>query len=93
MNFVIVCSTLFRPGVGPDALRKVWQFLTQAMRKTQKSRIYCQLTLIEDAVKRGELATDLNAWERSIIDKVETRRALADEAPCTPKGKWALKNN
>jgi hypothetical protein len=93
MNFVIVCSTLFRPGVGPDALREVWQFLTEEMCRTQKSRIYCQFALIEDAVKRGELTSDLSAWERAIVEQVKTRQVLTDTSHCTPKRDWALKNH
>jgi hypothetical protein len=93
MNFVIVCSTLFRPGAGPDVLRKVWESLTQEMCRTQKSRIYCQLSIIEEAVERGEIANTLSDWERAVIQELRTRRVLTDGGQCTAKEKWAIKNN
>jgi len=93
MNLVIACSTLYRAGAGPDVLRKIWLFLTEQMCMTQKSRIFCQLSLIENAIERGEVASDLSAWERAVIKQLKTGRVLPHGSECTPKTNWALKNN
>ncbi len=46
MDFVLACSQAFTPSVGRQVLHRVWSFLTIEMCNTQKSRIYCQLSLL-----------------------------------------------
>ena len=93
MNFVIACSTLFRPSAGPEALRNVWEFLTKEMCRAQRSRVYCQLALVSDGIKRGDLSGVMSSWEQAIIEELKARPSVTDGDQCTAKTKWALKND
>jgi hypothetical protein len=88
MNFVLACSTLFTPSkVTDQQLLKIWSFLTEQMCETQKSRIYCQLSIAEGLLRQGTIPEELDSWEASLIAQISAR------AMETPRQKWAEKNN
>lgn len=88
MNFVLACSAIFTPSkVTDQQLLKMWSFLAKQMCRTQKSRIFCQLSIIEEMLRRGEKPATLDDWESALITKIAT------PALNTAKEKWAEKNN
>jgi hypothetical protein len=88
MNFVLACSTVFTPSkVTDQQLLKIWSFLTKQMCRMQKSRIYCQLSIVEEMLRRGETPAGLDDWESALTLKI-----LAPVLD-TPKQRWAEKNN
>ena len=87
MNFVIACSALITPKVGRIALFRVWSFLTEKMCLAQKSRIYCQLSIIEGMIKEEKIPKNLDDWEKGVL----TCRGTSSQ--CSHKEYWAEKNN
>jgi hypothetical protein len=88
MNFVLACSMIFTPSkVTDEQLLKIWSFLSKEMCRIQRSRIYCQLSIIEELLRRGEQPATLDGWESVLITKILT--PVRD----TLRQKWAEKNN
>ena len=88
MNFVIACSTVFKPSTTYETLQRVWVFLTQQMCSAQKSRIFCQLSIIENCIKKDEIPAGLDAWETSVVEYLKTPLESI-----SPQHVWARKND
>jgi hypothetical protein len=90
MNFVIACSmTCTAKTLAPEDLLRVWLFVTTRMCDTTRSRIYCQLSLIEEFTKKGLTPCDLlEDWEKDIATALTAAPISSD-----PKTLWAFKNN
>jgi hypothetical protein len=88
MNFVLACSTAFTPSKVTDPqLMRIWSFLTKQTCNAQKSRVYCQLSIIEGMLKHSQKPATLDEWESALIHKILT--PILD----TPRQKWAKKNS
>jgi hypothetical protein len=88
MNFVLVCSAIYTPSkVENQQLLKIWSFLTEQMCRTKKSRIYCQLSIMEEMLRMGIIPERLDEWETALIAKITA--PVID----TPRQQWAEKNN
>ena len=62
---------IFTPSkVTDQQLMKIWSFLTKQMCMTQKSRIYCQLSIIEEMLRHGEKPATLDDWESALVAKI-----------------------
>jgi hypothetical protein len=95
MRFVTACSQLYSPSVGREKLARVWGFLTHEMCTTRRSRIFCQLSLLEDFLITERLTVDgLTEWELNVLAVI---RALKnrDNAfwSADPETAWLIKNN
>jgi len=96
MDFVLACSQAFTSSVGSETLHKVWSFLTAEMCKAQKSRLFCQLSCIEDRWLRDRVVLDAGTttpWEDEVI---VTEWELLDkdhEVWKQPHAAFSLKNN
>jgi hypothetical protein len=87
MNFVIACSQCYPPSRPIYELKQVWGFLTEWMCETARSRIFCQLSIIEGLVKGGKKVGELSGWERKVI------RMIMELPDQTKKQQWAIKND
>jgi hypothetical protein len=55
--------------------------------------VYCQLAIIDDAIKRGDLSGITSSWEREIVEQLKTRPTVTDQDQYPKKTKWALGND
>jgi hypothetical protein len=94
MRFVIACSILWPPASGSEWTRTVWSFLTAAMCDAQRSRIHCQLSLLEDWTVRERISPrDVTEWEHMVLTTI---RQLSDKEHAfwgDARGAWSQKNN
>jgi len=90
MNFIVACSMVYRQSAGADVLKTVWLFLTEQMCQTTRSRIYCQLSAVEDCIRKEEVPCDLTDWERAVVQHVTVKwHPLGDSL----KAAWAVRND
>lgn len=88
MNFVVACSMQYGSIRTPrETVHHVWSFLTEQMAETQKSRIYCQLAIIEESGRMRHRPEHLDQSELEVVDLLDHPR-VADA-----KAAWARKNN
>lgn len=75
MRFVIACASVFPPSVGERLTRHAWTFLTSRMCDTKRSRIYCQLSLLEDWSIRERVPPpgSLTAWDEAVLNDIRQR--------------------
>jgi hypothetical protein len=71
-RFVIACATVFPPSAGEPLTKHVWSFLTACMCEARRSRIHCQLSLLEDWTERERVPTPtgLTHWDRSLLGEI-----------------------
>jgi hypothetical protein len=81
---------VYRPSVGADVLKKVWLFLTKTMCQTTRSRIYCQLSVAEDCIRKEEVPADLTDWEKAVVQQV---RVKWQPVETSLKAAWAVRND
>jgi hypothetical protein len=90
MNFVVACSTLYSSmKTELPQMYQVWCFLTEQMCGGPKSRIYCQLSIIENLIKQGLAVPDLTEDQEKMVKDV----AIPTWNQQTEKYVWSLKNN
>jgi hypothetical protein len=72
MRFVLACAVLFPPSVGDQLTRQVWSFVTARMCEAQRSRILCQLSLLEDWTERERVPTPplLTSWDEALLCEI-----------------------
>jgi hypothetical protein len=87
MNFVIACSQCYPPSRPIYELKQVWSFLTEKMCQADRSRIFCQLSIIEGLVKGGKKVGELSDYERKVV------RLIMELPEATKKQQWAIKND
>jgi hypothetical protein len=90
MNFVMACSVHFSGVKTPGhQMYQIWAFLTMQMCQNEKSRIYCQLSIIENLIKTGLAVLDVTPEENLLIKDI----ALPTWNQPTEKYGWSMKNN
>ena len=88
MNFAVACVVLYGSVKTPiESMYSTWCFLTEQLCSTQRSRVYCQLSIIEGAIRRGQPVETLTDWEIEIVE------ALAHPQAMDAKRVWAERNN
>lgn len=88
MNFAVACSMAFGSHrTSDERLRNVWTFLTQQMCGATRSRIYCQLSIIEGHVRRGRKLTGMTDCQQALV------HILAEPDYGSAKQRWSDRNN
>ncbi len=94
MRFVVACSTLWRPSSDEHSTRTALSFLTAEMCNTKRSRVLCQLSLLEDWTIHERLTPGAaTPWEGFVLSVIGE---LSDKQQAHWQGvgpSWALKHN
>lgn len=94
MKFVIACSMVFPPAsLQRNQLRGLWGYLAHQMCSSQRSRVYCQYSIIQGMVKGGEGVALMSATPLASRIKHLLTQDLKTDIFLNPQQKWLVKND
>lgn len=94
MQFVIACSTVWTPAaLDRNQLRGLFSYLTPQMCASARSRVYCQYSIMQSALKEGNSVKTMSATPlASKIKHMLTNDLKIDQFLTAPE-RWLVKND